>query len=486
MAELTSQEVNNLLSEVVKTLVSLIEEKDVFMRGHAQRVASNCVYFARKLKFSQNETETVYFAGLLHDIAMVFVPIEIFQKSGELDEDEMALIKQHPVMAEKIFSTLTRFKDMLPVIRHHHEAFDGSGYPDGLKGEKIPFGARVLCIVDSYDAMTSARSDRPAMSMEEALRVLVKNAGKQFDENLVDNFVGFIRSTAGAFKGDIGAKDKGGVQKIVANIVQRFKNGNIDLPVLPKVIQEIQNVISQPKSTVNDMAKVIEKDTVISIKLISVANSAVYRGTENILSVTQAIPRLGFKETLNIVTAISNKSLYETKNEQFSMLMEKLWLHSLACAYSSRAIGVKLRLPDAEHYFLMGLTHDIGKLPLFKVLGENIPHNESTNMNDVIASIQQVHTSFGRDILDHWGFTPEFSRIAAGHEGPHFTPTTEKAILIVNLANNVARKIGYSLFDDEVYLSELESAKLLEFDHDALNAISEEVVTMMQNTVHIF
>jgi HD-like signal output (HDOD) protein len=389
-------------------------------------------------------------------------------------------------MAEKILSNLTRFKEILPIIRHHHEAFDGSGYPDALKGTKIPFGARVLCIVDSFDAMTSARSDRPAMSTEEALGVIVKNAGRLFDKELVSKFVEFIRSTAGAFNGEIEAKDKGGVQKLVGRIVQRFKNGNIDLPVLPKVIQEIQNMISQPKSTANDMARVIEKDTVISIKLISVANSPMYRGTENIYSVKQAIPRLGFKETRSIVTAISNKSLYETKNEQFRMLMEKLWLHSLACAHGSKIIADKLRLADSEQLFIFGLVHDIGKPPLLKVLSEKISPNKSPTMTDIIASIQQVHTGFGKIILEHWGFTQEFSRIAVGHEGPNFTQATEKAILVVNLANNISRKIGYSLFDDAVDLMDLESTKLLKIAPDTLDAISEETVTMMQNTVHMF
>lgn len=140
MADQTKQDGNDFLSEVVKTLVSLIEEKNVYMRGHAQRVASNCVFFSRKLNFSKSDVEQIYFAGLLHDIAMVFIPIEIFEKSGKLDENEIAIVKQHPVMAEKVLSNLSRFQAILPIVRHHHEAFDGSGYPDGLKGDEIPLG----------------------------------------------------------------------------------------------------------------------------------------------------------------------------------------------------------------------------------------------------------------------------------------------------------------------------------------------------------
>ena len=487
MADQTKQDGNDFLSEVVKTLVSLIEEKNVYMRGHAQRVASNCVFFSRKLNFSKNDIEQIYFAGLLHDIAMVYIPIEIFEKSGKLDENEIAIVKQHPVMAEKVLSNLSRFQAILPIVRHHHEAFDGSGYPDGLKGDEIPLGARVLSLVDSYDAMTSARSDRPAMSIEAALRQIVEYAGKQFDKSLVKDFIEFINDTAGSHKrGDEEEKDKVAAQEIVAGIVKRFKDGNIDLPVLPKVVQEVQNVINEPKSTATDMAKVVEKDAVISVRLIFICNSPVYRGTEKFYSVGQAIPRLGFQETRSIVTAIANKSLYETKNVQFRMLMEKLWLHSLACGYASRAIAKKVKFRHAEQVFLMGLIHDIGKPPLLKVLGETLPQNELPPMADIIESIQKAHTAFGRDILDRLGFAQNFSRIALGHEGPNFNPKTEKDILIVNLANNIARKIGYSIFDDEVDLLKLKSAELLQIDQDTLAAIGEEVKNMIQDTAHIF
>ncbi|MDP6178580.1 MAG: HDOD domain-containing protein [Desulfatiglandales bacterium] len=147
--------------------------------------------------------------------------------------------------------------------------------------------------------------------------------------------------------------------------------------------------------------KIIERGTVISVRLISVANSPVYRRTEKIYSVGQAIPRLGFKEIRNIITAITNKSLYETKNKKFRMLMEKLWMHSLVCAYASRLIAKKLRLVDEEQFFLMGLIHDIGKPPLLKFLSESISRNESLTMKDIMASVQKIHTTFGKDILEH-------------------------------------------------------------------------------------
>ncbi|MFC1532055.1 HDOD domain-containing protein [Thermodesulfobacteriota bacterium] len=282
-------------------------------------------------------------------------------------------------------------------------------------------------------------------------------------------------------------QDKGTVRETIMETVQRFKKGNIDLPVLPKVVQEIQNVMNKSVSTVDDIVKVIDKDAVISAKLIAIANSPLYRGTEKIYDVSAAIPRLGIKECQSIVSAIANKSLYKTKDELFKALMERIWLHSLACAYSAKAISNKLGKKDGEKLFLMGLIHDIGKVLLLKALDGTGSQGESLDKDDLMDSIQEVHTTFGAALLEQWGFTQEFIRIAKLHEWTKFDRETEKEVLIINMANNLARKIGYSFFDnDEVDLSALESAKLLEVAPDMLETIGEEVKEMVQDSAKSF
>ena len=117
-----------------------------------------------KEEYSSEDRQNLYLAGLLHDIGKLYIPLEIVQKSEKFTEDEMALLKQHPVIAEKILCHLGFLQGVLPIIRHHHEAFDGNGYPDGLKGDKIPYGAKALSLMDSFDAMTSPRPQRKALS----------------------------------------------------------------------------------------------------------------------------------------------------------------------------------------------------------------------------------------------------------------------------------------------------------------------------------
>ena len=139
------------------------------------------------------------------------------------------------------------------------------------------------------------------------------------------------------------------MKQIFTTILKQFMAGKINPPVMPQVVREMQRVIIQPASGSAELAKVIERDPVLSLRLISVANSRIYRGVANIRNVKNAIPRLGLKETLNI--AIANKSLYETGKVQYKILMDKLWGHSLASAFGAKLIAQNLRLEDPEIFF---------------------------------------------------------------------------------------------------------------------------------------
>lgn len=281
--------------------------------------------------------------------------------------------------------------------------------------------------------------------------------------------------------------DKGTLREAVLGVVKKFKAGNIDLPVLPKVVHEIEEVIKKPDSDAKKLADVIERDAVISIRLLTVANSPIYRGTDKITTVRQAIPRLGVKETQSIVLTIASKSIYKTKNAQIMVLMEKLWLHSLASAYASKAIAQKLALGDVESFFLMGLLHDVGKVLLVRALTDIIPETDSISIDDVISTIQEVHCSFGEAYLLQGGSDEKFVQAAASHDKQKYFKTSKKEVLVVNLANYLTRKIGYSLFnDEEIVLSELESAELLVIDSGLLDAACEEVKAMMEATADIF
>ncbi len=482
----TKTEFRYFILEVIRTLTALIEEKDPFLRKHSERVANNSANFYEEFKvFEQEDIEIIYFAGLLHDIGIVAVPLEILQKSDALTDEEMIWIRKHPVRGEKILANLSCLKEILPIIRHHHEAIDGSGYPDGLKNDKIPLGARIVGLFNHFDNLAFPRSPELALSIQDALEEIKGHAGKLFDENLMRNFIEFIDGNSGKSENYLQKKETASIKGVFAEILQRFKSGKINPPVMPQVVRDMQMVIKQPTSTVEDLAQVIERDPVISLRLISVANSPIYRGITEIRNVKNAIPRLGLKESLNIVIAIANKNLYETANVQYRILMDKLWVHSLASAYGAKLIAQNLRLDDQEKFFLMGLTHDIGKILLLKAFSE-VLKSKMLNMDTIKANIQETHIGLGSMLLKRWGFDKEFINVITHHEDTELSRDTVKEILVVHLANVLTRKIGFSLIEDEIDMAGLESAKILKMEPETIDAIVEDIKQIIQDVAHLF
>jgi len=277
------------------------------------------------------------------------------------------------------------------------------------------------------------------------------------------------------------------VREAIVGIVELYKKGNVSLPVLPQVIQNVERVLNEPHSDTEDLANVIKKDSVITIRLLAVANSPFYRGTEQITDVSQAIPRLGFKETRSIVMAIANKSQYQVDNREFKTLMEALWTHSAASAYCAKSIAQKLRLPEVEKLFLMGLVHDIGSVFLIKNLSDiSVEKNVSFNHEEILKGVQDTHLQFGGAILKRWGFDQSFVEVAAEHDKSLYSPNTSKNILIVNLANNIARNMGFSLHDDPVDMEALSSRELLAIDIATIDAISSRVAMAVQKSADAF
>ena len=173
---------------IVATLIEAVEAKDRFNRGHSRRVAELAGRFAKTLSLPRRETELLETGAKLHDIGKIGIPEEILNKPGRLTDQEFDVIKSHPVIGEQILKPLEFLADARPIVRHHHERWDGSGYPDGLKGAEIPRPAAILSICDAYDALTSDRPYRPGLPAIEALAILEKGAGTQWHPDLVQRF----------------------------------------------------------------------------------------------------------------------------------------------------------------------------------------------------------------------------------------------------------------------------------------------------------
>jgi HD-GYP domain-containing protein (c-di-GMP phosphodiesterase class II) len=182
-------ELSRLLFNVVQSLVAAIEAKDEYTRGHSQRVYQLSVRIGQRLRLSADELQTLAWASLLHDIGKIAIDGQILNKIEKLTDAEFALIKSHPERGCRVLEPIPQLRGVLPGIRHHHERYDGRGYPDGLKGEDIPFLARIITVADTFDAIVSARAYRPAQGMGYALDEVRDGLGSQFDPVVAQAFL---------------------------------------------------------------------------------------------------------------------------------------------------------------------------------------------------------------------------------------------------------------------------------------------------------
>jgi putative nucleotidyltransferase with HDIG domain len=187
------QEVYRVLKKTrldsVKVLVGAIDAKDPYTRGHSDRVRKMSLEMGTHLGFTEDKLEILEYGALLHDIGKIGIKDVILQKPGPLSSKEYKHIQEHPLIGVKILEGIHFFKDKIPLIRNHHERFDGRGYPDGLEGEAIPLGARVISIADAFDAMTSLRPHRRPILLEDILIEMGGGRGSQFDPQILEIFL---------------------------------------------------------------------------------------------------------------------------------------------------------------------------------------------------------------------------------------------------------------------------------------------------------
>jgi HD-GYP domain-containing protein (c-di-GMP phosphodiesterase class II) len=188
------QNIRDNYLKTVRGFALAVEAKDRYTHGHSENVMKYTVVIAKRLGLSDEEIENVKYAGLLHDIGKIGVSELILNKPGRLTPSEFDEIKKHPSLGANIIADVPFLRPLVPMVLHHHEFYDGSGYPNGIKGEEIPFGARILSVADAYEAMTSDRPYRRSLSQQAALEILVNGKGRQFDPLMVETFQDVLRS----------------------------------------------------------------------------------------------------------------------------------------------------------------------------------------------------------------------------------------------------------------------------------------------------
>ncbi len=182
-------DMRNVYLDTIRAIAATVDAKDSYTRGHSERVRGHSVAIAKEMGLPEGEQEIIEYMALLHDTGKIGISEAILNKNCCLTEEEYKLVQEHPLIGAQIVSEIGRFKETSAIVRHHHEHYDGGGYPDGLAGEEIPLGARIITVADAYDAMTSERPYRGPRTNEEALAEIQANAGRQFDPEVVRAFM---------------------------------------------------------------------------------------------------------------------------------------------------------------------------------------------------------------------------------------------------------------------------------------------------------
>lgn len=195
------------LFKALKALMRALDAKDPYTYGHSQRVVKLAMLMADKLNLENGQRYTLQLAASLHDIGKIGMPDSILKKADSLEDMEMNKAKDHPVIGSEILGEIEELSEVASVVRHHHERFDGKGYPDGLRGDAIPLFSRILFILDAYEALASDRVYRKGMGRQQALEEIKKNAGTQFDPAMVNTFIEVMSQNGAANEDEQNEKD---------------------------------------------------------------------------------------------------------------------------------------------------------------------------------------------------------------------------------------------------------------------------------------
>ena len=189
-----NEELEQAYLDTIKIVRETVEAKDPYTRGHSDRVSAYAVLLGKKLEVPEKDLETLRVGGLFHDIGKIGVPDAVLTKQAKLDDNEFSQIKEHPTIGAHILGNAKVFQDIIPIVKYHHERYDGNGYPSKLKGDDIPYLARIVSVVDTFDAMTSNRSYRSALPLNVVIEEIERCKGTQFDPLIADAFLSIVQN----------------------------------------------------------------------------------------------------------------------------------------------------------------------------------------------------------------------------------------------------------------------------------------------------
>ncbi|HEX8559861.1 MAG TPA: HD domain-containing phosphohydrolase [Pyrinomonadaceae bacterium] len=387
---------------VVRTIADALEARDPFVYGHARRVGGYAGAIGRRMHLSVQALEQLALAALLHDVGKIGTPDSVLLKPSALTAEEQSVVRLHAERGARMLAGVLEMEDVAAAVRHHHENYDGTGYPEGLSGEQIPVASRIIRVADAYDAMTSPRPFRDALSHEAAVEELVKEAGAFFDPEVVGAFC-----------------------KLEALAQIRRHIGPQFLPVArPADLRRL---------TPSGLALEIEAEPALAARVLRAANVRCPAEAPT-ASLKTACARLGADALRQVVAQadVCERDCYEA---------QALRVHSRRCAVAARLLAEKTGLLDPEAAYTAGLLHDIGETllhALFPQEMETIAWLEDTGarIDKEVASFGVDHAQVGQWILEACGAPRELALSIQTHHDA--VRTNDPVALLLHVADAVA------------------------------------------------
>ena len=391
---------------VVRAIADTLEAKDRYVYGHARRVSGYASAIGRRMRLGTGALEQLSLAALLHDVGKISTPDSILLKPAALTEEERAVVRLHSERGARLLAAVPEMEEVAAGVRHHHEDWDGTGYPEGLAGERIPLASRIIRVADAYDAMTSPRPFRDALDHERAVRALREGAGAQFDPEVVAAFCGL---------------------EALAQIRASIARGDFGSGFLPVARPAALRLLP-----LEELLRVVEREPALAASVLRAANEGL-RAEDATLNLYTACERLGADALREIIVQAD-------RGRRRGREAEVLRDHSRRCAAAAMLLAEKTGALDPEEAYTVGLLHDLGEAllrSLFPEEAENITWlGHPFTVEKEVNAFGVDHAQVGQWILDACGVPATLSfAVQAHHDIDH---VNDPAALLLQVADAVA------------------------------------------------
>ena len=403
-----SARLQEMTQGVVRAIADAVEAKDEYVYGHARRVGGYAAAIGRRMRLDVQTLERISLAALLHDVGKIATPDEILQKPGELTDEERAVARTHPERGARVLAGVPELEDVATIVRHHHERWDGAGYPDGLAREMIPLASRVIRVADAYDSMTSPRPFREGLTHEAAVERLREGAGTRFDPGVVEAFCG-LRA----------------LSEIRRHAAEGLAGG-ARLSAFPPA-DDVENLAFA------ELLDEVESEPALAARVLRELNAGRDPGSPAV-DLREACVALGEAR----LRAFASQHLRTADDARGAA---DLWEHSLRTAAAAQLLAEQTGVMDARGAYTLGLLHDAGEVLLRQLFPEEMENilwfTDGARIDREVAAFGVDHAQVGRWIVEASGLPREMaSAVQTHHDAMRIN---SPVALLLHVADLVAR-----------------------------------------------